>query len=391
MSKWPVKTLKEVCTAFQYGSSSKSESKGEIPVLRMGNLQDGEIIWGDLKFSSDLDEIKKYQLVKNDVLFNRTNSAELVGKAALFNGARPAIHAGYLIRVQTNSELLNATYLNYFLNCATTRAHGFSVMSKSVNQANINASKLKEYKIPVPPLSEQERIVAILDEAFESIATAIAHTERKLHNARELFQSTLQSTFQKIGEDWPETTLGEICKFTGGSQPPKSEFHKDPAPERVRLIQIRDYKSDKHIVYVDKDKVRRFCSTDDVMIGRYGPPIFQILRGLEGAYNVALIKAIPDERRISKDFLAAFLRTPAMYAYVEKASSRAAGQSGVNKNALNPYPIHLPSLHMQNLVVAKLDMISDETHQLEQLYQKQLNSYAELKQSLLHQAFSGKL
>jgi type I restriction enzyme S subunit len=91
-----------------------------------------------------------------------------------------------------------------------------------------------------------------------------------------------------------EMTLGKVCEFVGGSQPPKAVFEKVETSDNIRLIQIRDYKSDKHIVYIPKSMAKRFCNATDVMIGRYGPPLFQILRGIDGAYNVALMKAVPD-------------------------------------------------------------------------------------------------
>ena len=105
-----------------------------------------------------------------------------------------------------------------------------------------------------------------------------------------------------------ETKLGDVCQLVGGSQPPKSVFSKSKTVDNIRLIQIRDYKSDNHVVYIPRAQARRFCSADDVMIGRYGPPLFQILRGLDGAYNVALMKAVPDESQLSRDFLFYFLK-----------------------------------------------------------------------------------
>ena len=92
---------------------------------------------------------------------------------------------------------------------------------------------------------------------------------------------------------WRKTSFGEVCDLIGGSQPPKSTFVHDESDDVVRLIQIRDYKSDKFKVFIPRKLARRFCNKTEVMIGRYGPPIFQILRGLEGAYNVALMKAEP--------------------------------------------------------------------------------------------------
>lgn len=112
----------------------------------MGNIQDGKISWDDLVYSNDSTDIAKYTLYKDDVLFNRTNSPELVGKVGIYKGERPAIFAGYLIRINYKKEMLNPIYLANILNSDTIRNHGFSVMPKSVNQANINGTLLKASK-----------------------------------------------------------------------------------------------------------------------------------------------------------------------------------------------------------------------------------------------------
>lgn len=132
-------------------------------------------------------------------------------------------------------------------------------------------------------------------------------------------------------------------------------FTKIETPGYVRLIQIRDYKSDDHVVFIPRNKAKRLCAVDDIMIGRYGPPVFQILRGLEGAYNVALMKAVPDEAQLSRDFLFYFLKSPKTQQHVIALSERAAGQSGLNKETLEPYPILLPPLPEQQRIVGILD------------------------------------
>src|SRR5690606_21036854 len=90
-----------------------------------------------------------------------------------------------------------------------------------------------------------------------------------------------------------ELRVEDICDFVGGSQPEKSEFIYEAKPGYIRLIQTRDYKTDAFLTYIPENSTRKFCDEHDVMIGRYGPPIFQICRGLKGAYNVALMKAKP--------------------------------------------------------------------------------------------------
>jgi restriction endonuclease S subunit len=155
--------LSNLCDSVEYGTSAKSEKTGGVPVIRMGNIQDGKINWDDLVYTNDAEEISKYSLRVNDVLFNRTNSPELVGKVCIYKGERPAIFAGYLIRINYKKELLNPVFLAYVLNSEIIRNYGFSVMSKSVNQANINGTLLKSYRIPCPPLSEQQKIVSEIE------------------------------------------------------------------------------------------------------------------------------------------------------------------------------------------------------------------------------------
>jgi type I restriction enzyme S subunit len=156
---------------------------------------------------------------------------------------------------------------------------------------------------------------------------------------------------------WDIKHLTDVVEFIGGSQPPKSEFSDICLDGYVRLIQIRDYKSDDYIVYVSENSTKKFCNYDDVMIGRYGPPVFQILRGLTGAYNVALMKAEPDQRYLTKDYLYWFLQSSPIQNYVISISQRAAGQSGVNKQALEKYEIPLPPLAEQTRIVEKLDAV----------------------------------
>jgi type I restriction enzyme S subunit len=207
---WVEKKLGDVCEKVEYGSSAKSKPEGKMPVIRMGNIQNGSIDWSDLVYTTDQEEIDKYLLKYNDVLFNRTNSDEHVGKTAIYKGEIPAIFAGYLIRIHRKEDLLDADFLNYYLNSPTTREYGKSVMSRSVNQANINGTKLKDYPIIVPPLPEQKQIVAILDEAFEGIDRAIANTEKNLANSRELFESYLNAIFSQKGDGWVEKKLGNL-------------------------------------------------------------------------------------------------------------------------------------------------------------------------------------
>lgn len=194
-SAWQSKALGELCHGVEYGSSAKSKPEGRVPVLRMGNIQRGRLQWENLVYTDDEDEIGKYLLKDNDVLFNRTNSPELVGKTAIYRGERPAIFAGYLIRIDRKPDLLNADFLCYFLNSRTASEYGKTVVISSVNQANINGSKLKTYPIPAPPLEEQLAVVERLDDLSEATEHLRELYERKLTALDELKQSLLHQAF----------------------------------------------------------------------------------------------------------------------------------------------------------------------------------------------------
>jgi restriction endonuclease S subunit len=156
---YPIVPLGNLINSTEYGSSKKALDNGEIPVLRMGNIQSGEIDFDDLVYTNDAVEIKKLNLQNGDILFNRTNSPKLVGKSAIFRNQMKSIFAGYLIRIKVNKEKILPEYLNLFLNSSEGKKLHNHYKSVSGNQANINATKLREYKIPLPKLSEQQEII----------------------------------------------------------------------------------------------------------------------------------------------------------------------------------------------------------------------------------------
>ena len=190
---WQWAKLGWMTTGPEYGSSAKSKKVGDCPVIRMGNIQRGEINWDDLVFSDDQDEIKQYLLASGDVLFNRTNSPELVGKTAIYRGPHRAIFAGYLVRVNHIGSIVSGDFLTYFLNSHTARQYGNTVKTDGVNQSNINADKLMNYPFPFTSLPEQQEIVRLLDEQF----TAIDQNEREIAAALKRSAALRQSILKK--------------------------------------------------------------------------------------------------------------------------------------------------------------------------------------------------
>ena len=143
---WKWCKLEDLVCELKYGTSEKSSSVGKIAVLRMGNITNwGTIDYSGLVYSSNDEDIKQYSLKKNDLLFNRTNSSEWVGKTAVYKEERPAIYAGYLIRVRP--ILISSDYLNYVMNSSYYRNWCYNVKTDAVNQSNINAQKLSQLMI----------------------------------------------------------------------------------------------------------------------------------------------------------------------------------------------------------------------------------------------------
>lgn len=216
---WDVLPLGKLVRSVEYGSAAKSHAKGAVPVLRMGNLQDGKIDWSDLVYTDDIDEINKYALQPGDVLFNRTNTIDLVGKASIYEGGCPAIFAGYLIRINVLSELLDSRFLNYILNTEFSQKHSAKVLSVAVGQANINGQKLKTYPIPLPPTKAEQEDIA---QALSDVDALLASLEKIIAKKRDLKQAAMQQLLTgkirlaRFNKKWLETPLGEIVKLQKG-------------------------------------------------------------------------------------------------------------------------------------------------------------------------------
>lgn len=167
----PMTTVGEVARLVQYGSGSKchvDQMPGDVPVLRMGNVKEGEIVWHGLKYlPSGHSDFPKLLLSRGDLLFNRTNSAELVGKSAVFDSPQATSFASYLIRVRFG-DAVDPRWANMAINSPQGRDYVASVVSQQVGQANVNATKLKAFPIPLPTLERQRQLVA----AHEQIAEA---------------------------------------------------------------------------------------------------------------------------------------------------------------------------------------------------------------------------
>lgn len=240
---------------------------------------------------------------------------------------------------------------------------------------------LKELDIHIPELIEQRRIVGILDEAFEGIAAAKANAEKCLQNAREVFESYLNSVFTSRGEGWVEKSLETCCEqiFAGGDVP-KDRLSKERTAQYSVPIYSNGEKDDGLYGFTDVARVTK----PSITVSARGTLGFTAIRTEPFFPVVRLIVLVPDERRISLSFL--------YYAIVGMDF----GNTGTSIPQLTvpnfkESKVHVPSLPEQRAIVEKLDALSAETKRLEITFKQRLTALEALKKSLLHQAFSGKL
>ena len=291
--------------------------------------------------------------------------------------------------LRPNRALLNDNWLVHFL------VHSdLSPFVSGLTVPKLNQGSLREIPIPLPPLPEQHRIVALLDEAFDGIATARANAEKNLHNARAVFESHLQSVFTKRGEGWVETTLGQVYDVRDGTHD-SPKFYDEGFPLVTSKNLKRDGLNLDSIKFISEEDYRKInersgVSVGDVlfaMIGTIGNPTVVKDEPKFAIKNMALFK-VPKSQ--SSEFLRYFLSADVTLTRM-KREANGTTQKFVGLGYLRKFPIHLPTFHNQQKLVDELDRISAETVRLESLYQRKLAALDELKQSLLHQAFSGQL
>lgn len=190
LEEWDVMELKNMLTKIQYGLSIRAEKEGEYPILGMNHLKAGKIEASSIKYINlDNNIFEKFKVDKRDLLFNRTNSIDLVGKTSIFNLEGDFVFASYLIRLKFDTSFTSPEFINYYFNREDVQKELKKFASRGVSQSNISASKLKTFKILCPPLSVQDKIASILagvDEKIEKV-------ENKKEALEELFKSMLHN------------------------------------------------------------------------------------------------------------------------------------------------------------------------------------------------------
>jgi type I restriction enzyme, S subunit len=273
----------------------------------------------------------------------------------------------------------------------------------STRQA-ITKAQLQEFVVEYPEsLPEQQRIVGILDEAFESLATATANAEKNLQNARALFESHLQSVFTQRSEGWVETTLEKVLAVQpqNGWSPPAAN-HSDSGTPVLTLSSVTGFRfrPDKLKFTSASTDARRnyWVKNGDFLITRSNTPELvghvAIASGINEPtiYPDLIMRMNPAPDRMMTEFLYYQMRSSSLR---KEITSRAQGANPtmkkISNGAVKTLPIAMPSIAAQQAIVKTLDRLTEETQRLEFIYQQKLAALGELKQSLLHQAFSGQL
>jgi type I restriction enzyme, S subunit len=244
-----------------------------------------------------------------------------------------------------------------------------------------------------PPLLEQHRIVAILDEVFVGLATAIANAEKNLKNVRELFDNYLNSTFAQQGEDRPIQTLGDVCVISSRLVDPREPKYIDlPHLGAGNMVSKTGKLTSVKTAREEGLKSGKFLfDRSMVLYSKIRPYLMKASRpNFNGLCSADVYPLSPNSGRLDRNFLFHLLMSRDFTEFAVAGSDRA-GMPKVNRDHLFKYPVRLPKLEQQIELAGKLDTVSAESCRVETIYERKLLDLAELKRSILQRAFSGEL
>lgn len=292
---------------------------------------------------------------------------------------------------------LDCKFLYYYL---TSIVPLLNDLGTGATFKELSGGKLKEVPIPVPSFPEQHRIVAILDEAFDGIATAKANAEQNLQNARALFESQLQQIFTERRDGWKTVPLGEMAAFRNGIN-----FTKSSKGTPIKILGVKDFQNHFWAPFEDFDSIVPEGVVPDTDTLEEGDIVFVRSNGNPDLIGRCLLIGELQERTTHSGFtIKARLQTnevmPAYLCHFLKSKGtrqemidggNGANIKSLNQGTLSRIVVPFPSLDKQAEIVRRLENIQSETQRLESLYQQKLAALDELKKSLLHRAFSGQL
>jgi type I restriction enzyme S subunit len=230
--EWSLVALQDVSHRLQYGLSLRADAteREGIAILRMGNIQAGQIDAADLKYIDPRTfDVSTYQVRRGDILFNRTNSPELVGKAAVFDLDLEAVFASYVVRIECDERLIDSRYVCGWINSPWGRRWARTVRTESVGQSNINVSRLQTMPVPAAPLAEQREIVRRIEELFAFAAAIERRVAIATERAENLWRTILARALR--GELVPAEA--ELAREEGRDYEPASDLLERVGAERL--------------------------------------------------------------------------------------------------------------------------------------------------------------
>jgi len=387
---WEVKKLGEVCRFINGRAYKKDEllSKGKYPVLRVGNFFTNQN-W----YHSNLELNEDKYCNKGDLLYAWSASFG----PRIWEGNKVIYHY-HIWKLEPQYKQINKYFLYYFLESDVEKIK--SEQGAGTTMVHVSKGSIEKRLLPIPPLPEQKRIVAILDEAFEAIDKVKANTRANLQNARELFQSYLQSVFENKGDDWEVKKLvnsvDSACSLSYGIVQPGEEVTGG-----LPIIRPTDLKTK----YIDLTNLKRINPRIGDSYKRTlldGTELLLCVRGTTGLVSLSTedIKGanvtrgiVPirfEPSSITQDFGYYIL----ISGYVQeqiKLKTYGAALMQINIRDVKNIFVKFPTLPEQKRIVEKLDQLSEQTKRLEVIYQQKLDDLDELKQSILQKAFTGEL
>ena len=296
-------------------------------------------------------------------------------------------------------KIILDNWLVYFLNYSNLSEFVSGLTVPKLNQGN-----LREILIPIPPLDEQQRIVRLLDEAFEGIAIAKANTEQNLQNARAIFESHLQAVFTQRGSGWVEKSLKSITTKIGSGATPRGgeESYKSEGISLIRSLNVHDlgFKYAK-LAFLDDDQAEELSSVEvyprDVLLNITGASVARCTIVPEDVLparvnqHVSIIRPIANQ--LDADFLHYLLISkPYKEQLLKTGEEGGSTRQAITKAQIQEFIVKYPiTINEQKNITAELDVMLAETQRLTRIYEQKLAALAALKKSLLHQAFSGEL
>ncbi len=394
---WEIKKLGDLCE-FQRGLTYTKTDEVEISdniVLRATNidLSTNLLNLSELKYISDRVAVPDSKKVsKNSMMIcTASGSKSHLGKVAYIDDDYGYAFGGFMGMITPKSALLP----RYLFHLMTSDAYK-DFIGKVSDGANINNLKfddLRGFLVPLPSISEQQRIVSILDQVFEGIATAKANAENNLKNARQLFESHLNSVFSQRGEGWVEKSLGEVCRITSVLVDPR----KDELLDLTHVGAGNIVSQEGALVNLKTSREESLISGkflfDDSMVlySKIRPYLMKVVRpDFSGLCSADIYPLTPNLYEITRSYLFHLLLSKSFTDYAIQGSERA-GMPKVNREHLFGFLVWLPTIQKQKELSEKLDQLHSETKHLESIYRKKIAALDALKKSILQKAFAGEL